>query len=105
MYAVLGQDGGQEQPCVGDAQANHKQHFGRPPRLLVADHGMAPTENERLAKDAGVMQVAITHAGEAGHERGRRSRGSYRFRAVADSGASVGSGGGSAGWSGPMTWR
>jgi transposase, IS5 family len=85
-YAVLEQAGGQDQPYLGDALANHKQRFGRPPRLLAADRGMASAENERLARDAGVKHVALPHVGKAppgrrAEEKRRRFREGYRFRA------------------------
>ena len=85
-YAVLEQGGGQDQPYLADALANHRRQFGRPPRLLAADRGMASAENERLAKEAGVKQVALPHVGKApperrAEEKGRRFREAYRFRA------------------------
>jgi IS5 family transposase len=85
-YAVLEQAGGQDQPYLGDALANHKRQFGRAPHLLAADRGMASAANERLAKEAGVKHVALPHAGKAppgrrAEERGQRFRRGYRFRA------------------------
>jgi IS5 family transposase len=85
-YAVLEQAGGQDQPYLGDALANHKRQFGRPPRLLAADRGMASAENQRLAEEAGVKHVALPHVGKApperrAEEKGRRFRAGYRFRA------------------------
>ena len=85
-YGVLGRGGGQDQPHLGPALSNHGRQFGRPPRLLAADRGMASAENERLAKQAGVRHVALPHVGKAppgrrAEERGRRFREGYRFRA------------------------
>ena len=85
-YSVLERAGGQDQPYLGDALANHKRQFGRPPRLLAADRGMASAENQRLAEEAGVKQVALPHVGKAppgrrAEEKGRRFREGYRFRA------------------------
>jgi transposase, IS5 family len=85
-YAVLERGGGQDQPYLADALANHKARFGRAPRLLAADRGMASAENERLAKEAGVKEVALPHVGKAppgrrAHEKGPRFRRGYRFRA------------------------
>ena len=85
-FAVLPQGGGQDQPYMGDALANHERQFGRPPDLLAADRGMASAENERLAKEAGVKRVSLPHVGKApperrAEERGRRFREGYRFRA------------------------
>ena len=85
-FAVLPQGGGQDQPYLGDALTNHTRQFGRPPDLLAADRGMASAENERLAKEAGVKQVALPHVGKAppgrrAEEKGRRFRDGYRFRA------------------------
>ena len=85
-YRVLEKGGGQDQEHLGDALADHRRKFGRPPRLLAADRGMASAENERLAKEAGVKHVALPHVGKAppgrrAEERGRRFREAYRFRA------------------------
>jgi IS5 family transposase len=85
-YSVLEQAGGQDQPYLGDALTNHKRQFGRPPRLLAADRGMASAENQRLAEEAGVKHVALPHVGKAppgrrAEEKGRRFREGYRFRA------------------------
>jgi transposase, IS5 family len=85
-YAVLGRGGGRDQPYLADSLENHEARFGRAPRLLAADRGMASAENERLAREAGVRHVALPHVGEAppgrrAEERGRRFREGYRFRA------------------------
>jgi IS5 family transposase len=85
-YRVLEKGGGQDQPHLADSLADHERHFGRGPRLLAADRGMASAENERLAKEAGVKHVALPHVGKAppqrqAEERGRRFREGYRFRA------------------------
>jgi transposase, IS5 family len=85
-YAVLERGGGQDQPYLADALANHEARFGRAPRLLAADRGMASAENERLAKEAGVKQVALPHVGKAppgrrAEEKGPRFKRGYRFRA------------------------
>jgi transposase, IS5 family len=85
-YAVLAQGGGQDQPYLPAAPADHRRQFGRPPRLLAADRGMASAENQRLAQEAGVKHVALPHVGKApperrAEERGRRFREAYRFRA------------------------
>jgi IS5 family transposase len=84
--AVLERGGDQDQPYLADALANHQRQFGRAPRLLAADRGMASAENERLAKAAGVKEVALPHVGKASpgrrpEEKGRRFRRGYRFRA------------------------
>jgi IS5 family transposase len=85
-YAILDRGGGQDQPYLLDALADHKTRFGRAPRLLAADRGMASAENERLAKEAGVKRVALPHVGKAPPERrleesGKKFREGYRFRA------------------------
>ncbi len=85
-YRVLEKGGGQDQGHLGDALADHRRKFGRAPRLLAADRGMASAENERLAKQAGVKHVALPHVGKApedrrAEEKGRRFRDGYRFRA------------------------
>ena len=85
-YRVLEKGGGQDQPHLGDALSNHRRQFGRAPRLLAADRGMASAENQRLAEEAGVKHVALPHVGKApperrAEERGRRFREAYRFRA------------------------
>jgi IS5 family transposase len=85
-FRVLEKGGGQDQEHLADALADHRRQFGRPPRLLAADRGMASAENERLAKGAGVEHVALPRVGKAppgrrAEERGRRFRAGYRFRA------------------------
>src|SRR3954468_748624 len=85
-YAILEQGGGQDQPYLKDGLATHRRHFGRAPELLAADRGMSSAENEELAVQAGVKQVALPHVGKASAERkelekGRRFRRGYRFRA------------------------
>jgi IS5 family transposase len=85
-YEVLEKGGGQDQPHLGPALSNHERQFGRAPRLLAADRGMASAENERLAKQAGVKHIALPHVGKAPpdrriEEKGRRFRDGYRFRA------------------------
>jgi IS5 family transposase len=85
-FRVLEKGGGQDQEHLGDALADHRRQFGRPPRLLAADRGMASAENQRLAEQAGVKQVALPHVGKASpgrraEEKGRRFREAYRFRA------------------------
>src|SRR4051794_15588069 len=68
-FAVLPQGGGQDQPYLGDALANHARQFGRPPNLLAADRGMASAENERLAREGGVEHGALPHVGKAPPQR------------------------------------
>lgn len=85
-FAVLPPGGGQDRPYLPDAPANHERRLGRPPDLLAADRGMASSENQRLAKEAGVKQVSLPHVGKAppgrrAEEKGRRFREGYRFRA------------------------
>jgi transposase, IS5 family len=85
-YRVLEEGGGQDREHLGDALADHRRKFGRPPRVLAADRGMASAENERLARQAGVKHVALPHVGKAppgrrAEEEGRRFREAYRFRA------------------------
>ncbi len=85
-YAIVEQAGGQDQPYPGDALGNHHRQLGRAPDLLAADRGLASAANERLAREAGVKQVALPHAGKPpperrAEERGRRFRRGYRFRA------------------------
>jgi transposase, IS5 family len=85
-YAIVEQAGGQDQPYLADALANHKDRFGRAPGPLAADRGLASAANDRLAKEAGVKQVALPHVGKPppgrqAEERGQRFRRGYRFRA------------------------
>jgi IS5 family transposase len=85
-YQILEQGGGQDQAYLKDSLEAHRRHFGRAPDLLAADRGMASAANERLAKAAGVKQVALPHVGKASPQRkaleqGRRFRRGYRFRA------------------------
>ena len=91
-YAIVEQAGGQDQPYLADVLANHKEQFGRAPDLLAADRGLASAANERLAKEAGVKQVALPHVGKpppgrAAEERGRRFKRGYRFRAGIEGGS------------------
>jgi IS5 family transposase len=85
-FRVLEKGGGQDQEHLADALDGHRARFGHAPRLLAADRGMASAENERLAREAGVRQVALPHVGKAppgrrAEERSRRFREGYRFRA------------------------
>jgi transposase, IS5 family len=85
-YRVLERGGGQDQPYLADALANHERQFGRAPSPLAADRGMASAENERLARQAGVGRVALPYAGRASPERRaveheRWFRRGHRFRA------------------------
>jgi IS5 family transposase len=85
-FAVLPQGGGQDQPYLPDALANHGRQFGRAPRLLAADRGLSSPTNEALAKEAGVRHVALPHVGKAppgrrAQEKSPRFREAYRSRA------------------------
>jgi IS5 family transposase len=85
-YRLLEQGGGQDQPYLADALANHLRQFGRAPALLTADRGMTSAENERLARQEGVKRIALPYAGRASPERRatereRWFRRGYRFRA------------------------
>jgi IS5 family transposase len=85
-YAIVEQAGGQDQPYLGGALANHRRQFGRAPDLPAADRGLASAANERLAQEAGVKQVASPHVGKPppgrrAEERGRRFKRGYRSRA------------------------
>ena len=85
-YSILEKGGGQDQPYLANSLANHKKQFGRAPRLLAADRGMSSAENERLAKQAGIKQVALPHVGKAPPERRAeekrpRFKEAYKFRA------------------------
>jgi IS5 family transposase len=85
-YSILERGGGQDQPHLADSLENHVEQFGRVPRLLAADRGMASAANERLAKESGIKQVALPHVGKAPpdrrvEEKGRRFRDAYKFRA------------------------
>ncbi len=85
-YSVLEKGGGQDQPHLADSLSNHDKQFGRAPRLLAADRGMSSAANERLAKEAGIKDVALPHVGKASpdrraEEKARRFREAYKFRA------------------------
>jgi IS5 family transposase len=84
--SVLEKGGGQDQEHLADSLADHVKQFGRAPRLLAADRGMASAENERRAKEAGIKHVALPHVGKAppgrrAEEKGPRSREAYKSRA------------------------
>jgi transposase, IS5 family len=85
-YAILEQGGGQDQPCVADALANHQKQFGRAPGLLAGDRGLSSAETERQAREAGVKRIALPCAGRASpqrraQEKERWFKRGYRFRA------------------------
>jgi IS5 family transposase len=85
-YSILEKGGGQDQEHLADSLANHKEQFGRSPRLLAADRGMSSARNERLAKEAGIKNVALPHVGKASEsrraeEKGPRFKEGYKFRA------------------------
>lgn len=85
-YSVSEKGGGQDQPHLVDSLANHRQQFGRAPRVLAADRGISSPANERLAKEAGVKHVALPHVGKApperrAEEKGPRFKDAYKFRA------------------------
>ena len=84
-YQIVEQGGGQDQPYLKDSLETHHRHFGRAPDLLAADRGMASAANERLAREAGVKQIALPKVGRASPERRRQEkarwfRRGYRFR-------------------------
>jgi IS5 family transposase len=85
-YSVLEKGGGQDQEHLADSLANHKKQFGRSPRLLAADRGISSATNERLAREAGIKNVALPHVGKASEsrraeEKGHRFKDAYKFRA------------------------
>jgi IS5 family transposase len=85
-FSVLEKGGGQDQPHLADSLANHKELFGRSPRVLAADRGMSSSANEQLAKGAGIKHVALPHVGKApperrAEEKGARFKEAYQFRA------------------------
>ncbi len=47
----------------------HCQRFGHAPQILAGDRGIFSPENERLAQDLGVTQVALPHTGSRTAER------------------------------------
>jgi transposase, IS5 family len=56
----------------------HRQLFGRPPRLAVADAGFALRGNEQLAREQGVQSVVLPR--QRRERRGRRVRAALRWR-------------------------
>lgn len=64
---------------------HHRQLFGHPPRLATADRGVYSPENERLARQLGVRQVALPQPGAKDSRRRRREaqpwfKAALRFR-------------------------
>ncbi|HMB04114.1 MAG TPA: ISNCY family transposase [Isosphaeraceae bacterium] len=85
-YQIVDQGGGQDQLYLKDSLDAHHRHFGRAPDLLAADRGLASAENERLARQAGVKQIALPCVGRASPARRQQEterwfRRGYRFRA------------------------
>ena len=56
----------------------HRQLFGRPPQLAVADAGFALRGNEQLAREQGVREVVLPR--QRRQRRGRRVRAALRWR-------------------------
>src|SRR5262249_15784781 len=108
-YAVLEHAGGQDQPYLGDALANHRRQFGRAPHLLAADRGMASAAHGRLGKEGGGGPTPPPAVGEGRRRRrkgwrkgggsstwhcrtwARRRRGGGRRSAAGDSSGGTGS--------------
>jgi IS5 family transposase len=49
----------------------HCQRFGHPPQVLAGDRGLFSSDNERLARNLGVEQIALPHTGQRTPERTR----------------------------------
>jgi IS5 family transposase len=54
-----------DQRLWGPALIKHQALFGQPPRLAVADGGVASAANERVAAELGVEKVALPRAGRS----------------------------------------
>ena len=84
-YEIL-EEVGREHPHLPASLEAHQQLFGRAPQLLAADRGLYSTENERLAREAGVKRVVLPKSGRPSHERQQHEkqrwfRRGFRFRA------------------------
>jgi transposase, IS5 family len=84
-FAVLA-DKTAEHGQLTPALAHHQRVFGHPPRLATGDRGTHAPENERVAREAGVIHLVIPRAGpltpaQRARERERGWRRRYRWRA------------------------
>jgi transposase, IS5 family len=84
-YEIL-EEIGREHPQLPTSLEAHQEHFGRAPHLLAGDRGLYSTENERLAREAGVKRIVLPKSGKPSekrkrHEKQRWFRRGFRFRA------------------------
>jgi transposase, IS5 family len=84
-YEILSENGSERSELPESLRAHHER-FGRAPHLLAGDRGLYSTENERLAREAGVKRVALPKNGKRSekrkrHEKQRWFRRGFRFRA------------------------
>ena len=84
-YEIL-EEIGREHPHLPTSLEAHREHFGRAPHLLAGDRGLYSTENERLAREAGVKRIVLPKSGKPSekrkrHEKQRWFRRGFRFRA------------------------
>jgi IS5 family transposase len=84
-FAVL-EDKTAEQGQLAPALDHHQQRFGRAPRLVTGDRGVHASENERLAREAGVEHLVIPRSGPVSEAQRRKEqspswRRRYRWRA------------------------
>ena len=85
-FRLLADGGGLDHPELPASLDAHQQRFGRPPNLLAGDRGVFSAENEQLAQQFKIKQIALPKAGHLSkarqaHERQRWFRRGMRFRA------------------------
>jgi len=84
-WAVIAQGNPPDARMLPTMLRHHRKRFGQAPRLLAADRGLFSPENERLAQELGVGQIALPQKGRRTkaretHEKQRWFKKGQRFR-------------------------
>jgi len=85
-FRLLEDGGGLDHAELPASLEAHQQRFGRPPNMLAGDRGVFSPENEELAQQLQIKQIALPTTGRVSKERKayeqqRWFRRSFRFRA------------------------